>query len=253
MIYMFIFSGTTFSCKGSVDTTISGVDTMAQSKDRNVKKRSTSVDASPGQVDTRDRSQRNMLTGFYLRASQKSRWWLEEFSSLFLSSWCFLKPNSHLFKYEKWKLIIEEAIGSLKEVDQKSPVSPSSSFSKEAQRKGAKEIHKYFMAKRSLNESKKSTIHKVLALTAHSKSSQHSSSSSEHKSSNGSKRSGKSTPDPFVYSNSDSDEDESSVDTTISGVDTMAQSKDRNVKKRSTSVDTSPGQEFVSRRTHCVV
>ncbi|MQM03972.1 hypothetical protein Taro_036764 [Colocasia esculenta] len=44
-----------------------------------------------------------------------------------------------------------------------------------------------------------------------------------------------------------------SVDTTISGVDTMAQSKDRNVNKRSTSVDTSLGQEFVSRRTHCVV
>ncbi|MQL82111.1 hypothetical protein Taro_014573, partial [Colocasia esculenta] len=50
--------GTTFSCKGSVDTTISGVDTMAQSKDRNVKKRSTSVDTSPGQVDTREPSQK---------------------------------------------------------------------------------------------------------------------------------------------------------------------------------------------------
>ncbi|MQL72029.1 hypothetical protein Taro_004353 [Colocasia esculenta] len=46
-------AGTTFSCKGSVDTTISDVDTMAQSKDRNVKKRSTSVDTSPGQVDTK--------------------------------------------------------------------------------------------------------------------------------------------------------------------------------------------------------
>ncbi|MQL81388.1 hypothetical protein Taro_013848 [Colocasia esculenta] len=46
---------TTFSCKGSVDTTISGVDTMAQSKGRNVKKRSTSVDTSPGQVDTKCR------------------------------------------------------------------------------------------------------------------------------------------------------------------------------------------------------
>ncbi|MQL83034.1 hypothetical protein Taro_015517 [Colocasia esculenta] len=54
---MWILYGTTFSCKGSVDTTISGVDTMAQSKDRNVKKRSTSVDTSPGQVDTRDLSQ----------------------------------------------------------------------------------------------------------------------------------------------------------------------------------------------------
>ncbi|MQL68785.1 hypothetical protein Taro_001039, partial [Colocasia esculenta] len=49
MIYVFIFSGTIISCKGGVDTTIKGVDTMAQSKDRNVKKRSTSVDTSPGQ------------------------------------------------------------------------------------------------------------------------------------------------------------------------------------------------------------
>ncbi|MQL72060.1 hypothetical protein Taro_004384 [Colocasia esculenta] len=61
--------GQTFSCKGSVDTTINGVDIMAQSKGRNVKKRSTSVDTSPGQVDTRDRSQRNMLTGFHLRST----------------------------------------------------------------------------------------------------------------------------------------------------------------------------------------
>ncbi|MQL74514.1 hypothetical protein Taro_006870, partial [Colocasia esculenta] len=52
MIYVFIFSGTNISCKGSVDTTINGVDTMAQSKGRNVKKRSSSVDTSPGQVDT---------------------------------------------------------------------------------------------------------------------------------------------------------------------------------------------------------
>ncbi|MQM23907.1 hypothetical protein Taro_056977 [Colocasia esculenta] len=44
-------------CKGSVDTTIIGVDTMAQSKGRKVKKRSSSVDTSPGQVDTRDLSQ----------------------------------------------------------------------------------------------------------------------------------------------------------------------------------------------------
>ncbi|MQL90666.1 hypothetical protein Taro_023270 [Colocasia esculenta] len=46
--------GTNISCKGSVDTTINGVDTMAQSKGRNVKKSSTSVDTRPGQqVDTR--------------------------------------------------------------------------------------------------------------------------------------------------------------------------------------------------------
>ncbi|MQL68820.1 hypothetical protein Taro_001091, partial [Colocasia esculenta] len=61
--------GQTFSCKNSVDTTINGVDTMAQSKGRNMKKRSTSVDTSPGQVDTRYRSQTNMLTGFYLRST----------------------------------------------------------------------------------------------------------------------------------------------------------------------------------------
>ncbi|MQL88509.1 hypothetical protein Taro_021073, partial [Colocasia esculenta] len=65
--------GTNTSCKGSVDTTINGVDTMAQSKGRNVKKRSTSVDTSPGQVDTKDRSQRNMLTGFNLRSTPKAR------------------------------------------------------------------------------------------------------------------------------------------------------------------------------------
>ncbi|MQL78496.1 hypothetical protein Taro_010924, partial [Colocasia esculenta] len=52
MIYVFIFSGTNISCKGSVDTTITGVDTMAQSKGRNVKKRTSSVDTKPGQVDT---------------------------------------------------------------------------------------------------------------------------------------------------------------------------------------------------------
>ncbi|MQL71332.1 hypothetical protein Taro_003665 [Colocasia esculenta] len=105
---------------------------------------------------------------------------------------------ANLFNLHEFPVIISE----------KSPVSPSSSFSKEAQRKGAKEIHKYFMAKRILNESRKSKIHKVLALTAHSKNSEHSSSSSEHKSSNGSKMLGQSTPDLFVYSNFDSDEDE---------------------------------------------
>ncbi|MQL70163.1 hypothetical protein Taro_002466, partial [Colocasia esculenta] len=106
MIYVLFSQGQTFSCKGSVDTTINGVDTMAQSKGRNVKKRSTivdnrpwqvdtssvdttingvdtmaqskgrnvkkrstSVDTRPGQVDTSDRSQRNMLTGLYLRST----------------------------------------------------------------------------------------------------------------------------------------------------------------------------------------
>ncbi|MQM19422.1 hypothetical protein Taro_052426, partial [Colocasia esculenta] len=57
-------SRTNIFCKGSVDTTISGVDTMVQSKGINVKKRSSIVDTSPGQVDnessqvdTRDLSQ----------------------------------------------------------------------------------------------------------------------------------------------------------------------------------------------------
>ncbi|MQL78499.1 hypothetical protein Taro_010923 [Colocasia esculenta] len=112
----------------------------------------------------------------------------------------------------------------------KSPISLSSSFSKEAQRKGAREIHKYFMAKKSLNESRKSTIHKVVALTAHSMSSEHSASSPENKSSNGSARSGTNISC------------KGSVDTTITGIDTMAQSKGRNVKKRASSVDTKPGQ-----------
>ncbi|MQL73293.1 hypothetical protein Taro_005621 [Colocasia esculenta] len=40
-------------CKGSVDTTILGVDTMVQNKGRNVKKSPSQVDTSPGQVDTR--------------------------------------------------------------------------------------------------------------------------------------------------------------------------------------------------------
>ncbi|MQM21895.1 hypothetical protein Taro_054942 [Colocasia esculenta] len=44
------------------------------------------------------------------------------------------------------------------------------------------------MAKKSFNESRKSTIQNTSALTAHSTRSEHSSSSSEHKSSNKSKR-----------------------------------------------------------------
>ncbi|MQM09633.1 hypothetical protein Taro_042510 [Colocasia esculenta] len=84
-----------------------------------MKKRSTSVDTRSGQVDTSDRSQRNKSTDCYsrstldgIRATQKSCWRLEEFSSLLLPSWCFPKPNSHLSKLEKWELIVEKAIGS---------------------------------------------------------------------------------------------------------------------------------------------
>ncbi|MQM23683.1 hypothetical protein Taro_056750, partial [Colocasia esculenta] len=46
--------GTNIFCKGSVDTTILGVDTMVQNKGRNVKKSPSQVDTSPEQVDTRD-------------------------------------------------------------------------------------------------------------------------------------------------------------------------------------------------------
>ncbi|MQL87467.1 hypothetical protein Taro_020018 [Colocasia esculenta] len=50
-------SGTNIFCKGSVDTTILGVDTMVQNKGRNVKKSPSQVDTNPKQVDTRDLSQ----------------------------------------------------------------------------------------------------------------------------------------------------------------------------------------------------
>ncbi|MQM07945.1 hypothetical protein Taro_040793 [Colocasia esculenta] len=43
---------TNIFCKGSVDTTIPGVDTMVQNKGRNVKKSPSQVDTSPEQVDT---------------------------------------------------------------------------------------------------------------------------------------------------------------------------------------------------------
>ncbi|MQL84915.1 hypothetical protein Taro_017424, partial [Colocasia esculenta] len=46
---------------------------MFQALRQKVKKWSTSVDTRPGQVDTRDRPQRNMLTGFYLRQVD-TRW-----------------------------------------------------------------------------------------------------------------------------------------------------------------------------------
>ncbi|MQM23059.1 hypothetical protein Taro_056120 [Colocasia esculenta] len=61
--------GTNIYCKGGVDTPHTGVDTMFQAPRQKMKKWSTSVDTRPGQVDTRDRSQRNMLTGFYRRST----------------------------------------------------------------------------------------------------------------------------------------------------------------------------------------
>ncbi|MQM08673.1 hypothetical protein Taro_041533 [Colocasia esculenta] len=56
-------------CKGGVDTPHIGVDTMLQALRQKMKKWSSSVDTRPGQVDTRDRSQRNMQTCFYLRST----------------------------------------------------------------------------------------------------------------------------------------------------------------------------------------
>ncbi|MQL84361.1 hypothetical protein Taro_016863 [Colocasia esculenta] len=44
--------GTNIFCKGSVDTTNLGVDTMVHNKGRNVKKSPSEVDTSPEQVDT---------------------------------------------------------------------------------------------------------------------------------------------------------------------------------------------------------
>ncbi|MQL74053.1 hypothetical protein Taro_006425 [Colocasia esculenta] len=59
-----IGSRTNIFCKGTVDTTILGVDTMVQNKGRNVKKSPSQIDTSPeqvdiesSQVDTRDLSQ----------------------------------------------------------------------------------------------------------------------------------------------------------------------------------------------------
>ncbi|MQM12981.1 hypothetical protein Taro_045901 [Colocasia esculenta] len=62
-------AGTNIYCKGSVDTPHTGVDTMLQALSQKMKKWSTSVDTRPGQVDTRDRSQRNKSTDFYLRST----------------------------------------------------------------------------------------------------------------------------------------------------------------------------------------
>ncbi|MQL97207.1 hypothetical protein Taro_029891 [Colocasia esculenta] len=61
-------SRTNIFCKGSVDTTILGVDTMVQNKGRNVKKSPSQVDTSPEQVDT-ESSQvdtRDLSQGFVL-------------------------------------------------------------------------------------------------------------------------------------------------------------------------------------------
>ncbi|MQM13684.1 hypothetical protein Taro_046610 [Colocasia esculenta] len=92
------------------------------------------------------------------------------------------------------------------------------------------------MAKKSFNESRKSTIQKTLALTAHSMSSEHSASSSEHKNSNGSTRSG-------VYRFC-----HGSVDTPIDGVDTRSESLKVFHEDRVKCVDTVPGSVDTSPR-----
>ncbi|MQL67995.1 hypothetical protein Taro_000277 [Colocasia esculenta] len=64
--------GTNTFCNGSVNTTISGVDTMVQNKGRNVKKSPSQVDTSPEQVDT-ESSQvdtRVLSQGFVLPVSE---------------------------------------------------------------------------------------------------------------------------------------------------------------------------------------
>ncbi|MQL99237.1 hypothetical protein Taro_031958, partial [Colocasia esculenta] len=169
---------TNIYCKGGVDTPHNGVDTMLQALRQRMKKWSTSVDTRPGQVDTRDRSQRNMLTGFYLRStpnairstleslprrpvdttqSQVDTRWLFQGTVLPSLGQCvdtpygqvdtlrklydlrlepsqrlqksvlaarrvhlpapallvFPKANSHLSNDKKWRLINEEAVGSL--------------------------------------------------------------------------------------------------------------------------------------------
>ncbi|MQL73297.1 hypothetical protein Taro_005625 [Colocasia esculenta] len=68
-------SGTNFYRKGSVDTPHTGVDTMLQALSQKMKKWSTSVDTSPSQVDTRDSSQRNMSTSFYIRSTPDAIKW----------------------------------------------------------------------------------------------------------------------------------------------------------------------------------
>ncbi|MQL94741.1 hypothetical protein Taro_027401, partial [Colocasia esculenta] len=61
---------------GSVDTTINGIDTMTQSKGRNVKKISSSVDTSPGQVDTREPSQKAYCSDSQSRSTPNTGRWV---------------------------------------------------------------------------------------------------------------------------------------------------------------------------------
>ncbi|MQM23345.1 hypothetical protein Taro_056409 [Colocasia esculenta] len=60
---------TNIFCKGSVDTTIPGVDTMVQNKGRNVKKSPSQVDTSLGQVDTREPSQKACFAVWVMRST----------------------------------------------------------------------------------------------------------------------------------------------------------------------------------------
>ncbi|MQM03637.1 hypothetical protein Taro_036427 [Colocasia esculenta] len=60
-------------CKGSVDTTILGVDTIVHNKGRNVKKSPSQVDTSPKQVDTRSSQvdTRDLFQGIVLPVSDR--------------------------------------------------------------------------------------------------------------------------------------------------------------------------------------
>ncbi|MQM19955.1 hypothetical protein Taro_052968 [Colocasia esculenta] len=56
--------------KGSVDTPLTGVDTMLQTQGKIMKKWSSSVDTGSSSVDTRPSSQRTQSTGLYKVSTQ---------------------------------------------------------------------------------------------------------------------------------------------------------------------------------------
>ncbi|MQL91034.1 hypothetical protein Taro_023639 [Colocasia esculenta] len=63
-------SGTYISCKGSVDTPLTGVDTVFQTLRQNVEEKVKCVDTALSGVDTRPSSQRTQLTGLYSVSTQ---------------------------------------------------------------------------------------------------------------------------------------------------------------------------------------
>ncbi|MQL87834.1 hypothetical protein Taro_020384 [Colocasia esculenta] len=106
--------GTNISCKGSVDTPLTSVDTMLQSQAKMLKKWSSSVDTRCSQgINT------PLIGHPTKRAFQKSFWRQREFSSLFVHPLVLLLSNSHISKHKKGDLIQDGAVGSTsKDVDQ---------------------------------------------------------------------------------------------------------------------------------------